>query len=445
VNDLRRLRTHAARVATAAMLVVLACYALCALALRVFVTHRLTSEADGRLRAALVHADDLSLRPSPVRSGASPSDNGDLDDAPVFEWYVPARGAVVPLTVGAPAMSWRDWNATPVTRAAGTTTFRFDAVPRGTGWIVAGQSVADIGRVESALVVPEVLFGLLLGAATFVGALLVALRASAPLELIRRRQAEFTADASHELRTPLSVVEAEVDLALRRRRAPEEYEAVLRRISGESRRLRRIVDDLLWLARADDAGELRRTGEAADVEAVVASCVHRFEAVATRDGVRLAYAVEGQGSATVGAPADLVDRLAGVLIDNACKYAGAGGTVSVVVRSFAGEVALRVDDSGPGIPADQRALVFDRFHRGAAGGPGSGLGLAIADSVVRMTGGSWAVGEAPLGGARMEVAWRSAPETGRSHGSDDRPVDVGTPRDDAGANGRSARARITST
>jgi signal transduction histidine kinase len=65
-----------------------------------------------------------------------------------------------------------------------------------------------------------------------------------------------------------------------------------------------------------------------------------------------------------------------------------------------------VDDSGPGIPVENRAAVFDRFHRGAEDLGGTGLGLAIADSVVRATGGSWSIRTAPLGGARMEVSWR---------------------------------------
>ncbi len=417
----RRLRIHAARVATVATLVVLGCYALCAFGLRVFVTHRLTAQADVRIEAALLRAGSLSLHPSPAQPAAPASDNGDLDDVPIFFWYVPDRGHVEPLTVGAPVLPTGRWSTTPVTRPVGTANFRFQAVRRGAGWVVAGQSIAEVQRVVSDLVLPEVLFGLLLALATFVGSLLVALRASAPLELIRRRQAEFTADASHELRTPLSVVEAEVDLALRRRRAPEEYEAVLRRIAGESRRLRRIVDDLLWLARADSGTAGIWDGQVADVEAVVASCVERFEAVATRNRVALAFSSEGQGSGMIQAPAELVDRLAGVLIDNACKYAGAGGTVSVVVQASPTRVVLRVDDSGPGIPADQRAAVFDRFHRAAPDGHGSGLGLAIADSVVRMTGGTWSVGDAPLGGARMEVSWRSAPD-GRSPTPDEQPV-----------------------
>ena len=74
-------------------------------------------------------------------------------------------------------------------------------------------------------------------------------------------------------------------------------------------------------------------------------------------------------------------------------------------------VSLTVEDSGPGIPAAQRHRLFDRFHRvtnheAAGQGGGAGLGLAIADSIVRLTGGHWRIGESPLGGALFEVSWR---------------------------------------
>ena len=85
------------------------------------------------------------------------------------------------------------------------------------------------------------------------------------------------------------------------------------------------------------------------------------------------------------------------------------GRVEVTVRDWGSRVDLRVDDSGPGIPEDQRDAVFDRFHRATDAVAGTGLGLAIADSVVRSTQGQWAIGVADLGGARMEISWRKVP------------------------------------
>lgn len=120
----------------------------------------------------------------------------------------------------------------------------------------------------------------------------------------------------------------------------------------------------------------------------------------------LDFHCKGDGPGVVEAPPEWIDRLAGVLIDNACKYAGPGGSVLVTVTVTGNRVTLCVDDSGPGIAPEERAAVFDRFHRATSEARGSGLGLAIADSVVRMSGGAWTVQTAPFGGAQMAVSWR---------------------------------------
>jgi signal transduction histidine kinase len=202
------------------------------------------------------------------------------------------------------------------------------------------------------------------------------------------------------------VIEAEVDLALDRPRDPDAYRDVLARVGHESTRLRSIVEDLLWLARADDEPVPADALTTTDAAAVVDTCVQRFGAVAATNNLTLTLERVGPGPFTVQASEALIDRLAGVLIDNACKFAGDGGRVEVSVRCAGNRVTLRVDDSGPGIPADQREAVFDRFHRANDAVLGTGLGLAIADSVIRSTQGSWDISAAELGGARMEASWR---------------------------------------
>ena len=136
----------------------------------------------------------------------------------------------------------------------------------------------------------------------------------------------------------------------------------------------------------------------------------RFAAVAEAKDIRLSAVSDGPGTILIGAPPALVDRLCGVLLDNACRYAGAGGSVRVLVSAKSHLASLAVEDSGPGIPVEQRPFLFDRFRRGTDGGEGAGLGLAIADAVVRSTGGKWRVADAPAGGARMEVLWRRLSE-----------------------------------
>ena len=353
-------RRHAVRVAAIATLIVMVGYVLAAVVLNLVVTNHLVGTTDSRLSDRLEDAGHQEISLSQGDSGGQPTD---VDDAPLFLWSISPAGVVTPLTSGAPGLPTKTWASGPVTLALGTSTFRFDALHKGSTTIVAGQSLASAAKVQSTLLVAELVFGVILAVAVFSGATVVGLRASAPSELVRRRQAEFTADASHELRTPISVIDAEVDLALNRPRDPEAYRDALERIREESARLRRIVEDLLWLARVDGQSDPSEVAEVTDVAQVAEACVQRFAALAASHGVTMTPQCVGGGPFVVQAQRDLVDRLVGVLIDNACKFAGQGGRVEVSVRGSGNRVDLHVEDSGPGIPEDQRDAVFDRFHR----------------------------------------------------------------------------------
>src|SRR5216683_1921473 len=143
--------------------------------------------------------------------------------------------------------------------------------------------------------------------------------------------------------------------------------------------------------------------EPVDLATLAQACADRFRAVGPA-----VTAETPDGAVLISAPPDRIDRLAGVLVDNACRYAGADGQVRIQVRAQGNWVSLTVEDSGPGIPEADRPRLFDRFHRATEHGGGAGLGLAIGDSIVRSTGGRWKIGESPLGGARVEVCWRRA-------------------------------------
>jgi signal transduction histidine kinase len=408
-------RTHAAKVAIAATVIVMACYVVAALVFNLVVIHRLTAQADLRLAERLADVGKLSIGAGTTAPTAH-SDQDD-DDAPIFVWRVGPQGSLTALTAGAPSFAPKTLSKGGSTVDIGSTPFRVQIVTHESETLVAGESIAQIDRVSSALITPELISGLALLVVMFIGSLIIGLRASAPLEVVRRRQAEFTADASHELRTPLSVIEAEVDLALTRSRSPDEYRSVLHRVAGEGRRLRRIVDDLLWLARVDDQGMTIAADARADVTEIAKACTVRFQAVAATSGVSLSFDDSASGPLWVHAEPEWVDRLIGVLIDNACKYSQDGGVATVRVYTASNRIVLQVDDDGLGILPDQRMLIMDRFHRANDERPGTGLGLAIADSVVRATEGAWLIADSPDGGARMQVSWRKAPSR-RTSGSD---------------------------
>jgi signal transduction histidine kinase len=408
----------AARVAAAATAVIAVLYVIAVIVFNVLFASHQTAQSDyylgTRLTAAAGNRALLSQSAAAVRSGA-PADDVDADSAPVFLWLVNAAGTVTAHSPGAPGLPAGLLAAHPphdglafTTGLGRTGAFRLKLARYGGSWLIAGQSRAGDAHTERLLLYAEVIAGPVLLLAMFFGSLVVGLRALAPVEQSRRRQLEFTADASHELRTPLSVIRAEADVALSSPRDAAQYRDALTRIQGESGRLRQLVDDMLWLARFDSRPP-PPGDEPVDLVTLAQACADRFRAV----GPAVA-ADTGAGPALISAPPDWIDRLAGVLMDNACRYAGPAGQVRIGVRTQGNRVSLIVEDSGPGIPEAERSRLFDRFHRVTehrpgpvpGAGPGAGLGLAIGDSIVRSTGGRWQVGDSPLGGALMTVSWK---------------------------------------
>jgi signal transduction histidine kinase len=401
----------AVKVAAVATAMLAVTYVAAVIVLNVLVGAHLTGQSDARLADRLSDArrdpSQLTQRTGDPSGGGDPDDL-DADSAPVYLWAASTSGTVTAHSPGAPslpALLFRDAAAREglaLTAGLGLrdAQFRLKMARDSSGWLVAGQSLAGDAHTRNLLQDVELIAGPSVLAAVFLASLVVGQRALAPVEQSRRRQLEFTADASHELRTPLAVIRAEADVALSAPRDPTGYRDALTRIQGETQRLRQLVDDMLWLARFDSRPP-PPGDEPVDLATLAQACADRFRSVGP--------AVTANAPDTpvlISAPPEWIDRLAGVLVDNACRYAGPGGQVRIQVLAQGSRASLVVEDSGPGISEAERSRLFDRFHRATEHGSGTGLGLAIGDSIVRSTGGRWQVGDSALGGALMSVSWR---------------------------------------
>jgi heavy metal sensor kinase len=197
------------------------------------------------------------------------------------------------------------------------------------------------------------------------------------------RQKRFVADASHELRTPLAILCGETEVALAKEdRSQAEYRETLQILADESKRLKRIVEDLFTLARAD-AGQYPLSCTDFYLDELAAECVKNVRTLAAAK--RIAIACEPSGEAPVHADEALVRRMLLNLLDNAIKYTPAGGSVSLRVEHRDNAYDLSVTDTGPGIPADLHSRIFERFFRvdkarsrKEEDGGGAGLGLSIS-------------------------------------------------------------------
>jgi signal transduction histidine kinase len=397
-----------ARVALNATALVAAVYLVVAVAVVAYVTGSLTTQVDARLMRTLDHFATGDLPgPGPIRS----PDEGPLGPTRAF-WLISADGTVITDQPDLP-LPIEDVNVTePTTVSIEGVEIRLAGGTRGVDHLIVGESLDGVNDARITVIIGELLIAPILLLVVFVGSVLIGRRVATPIERARQRQLDFTADASHELRTPLSVIEANASLALAADREAAWYRRSFEKVDHEAKRMHHLLDDLLWLARFD-AMQRPAHPEPVDLGVLAEQTADRFAPVAEAKALSLDVRADPAG-AIVAAPPEWLDRLLGVLIDNACKYSPDGGRVSVTVAKEGGRVVLAVDDSGPGIPEDERDRIFDRFHRGSEGAHGAGLGLSIADAIVRATGGRWHVSTSPLGGARMSVSWpRGGPGPGR--------------------------------
>ncbi|ATE65296.1 sensor histidine kinase [Rhizorhabdus dicambivorans] len=233
-------------------------------------------------------------------------------------------------------------------------------------------------------------------------------KASAELRKIVQLKEQFVSSVNHELRTPLTSISGALTLLTSGAvELPETAAPLIEIAARNAKRLKRLVDDLLDLDRID-GGKLKYVIEETDLCALLLDVVEQTSPFAAEAGVRL----------TLDAPRRPVlamtdgDRLFQVvanLISNAAKFSPAGSTVQVILLPASAGARIRVVDEGPGIPAEFRPRLFDRFSQsphteGLSNMPGTGLGLAISRSIVEQLGGKLDLDETYFTGAAFEIS-----------------------------------------
>ena len=220
------------------------------------------------------------------------------------------------------------------------------------------------------------------------------------LETSSERMREFVSDASHELKSPIASIRAELEVSLLHPEATE-MPAALMAALDEAGRMQRIVEDLLTLAKIDEK-VIHPKFENVDIDEIVAAEARRIRLQQGK-----AIDASNVGAARIVADSDQIFRVVRNLLENAARHAKS--KVSVSLRVVDSMVELRICDDGPGIPAEMKDKIFERFHRvdedRSRNSGGSGLGLAIVASLVKLHNGTVGVSAEPsrLGGAEFIV------------------------------------------
>ncbi|MET0963103.1 MAG: ATP-binding protein [Noviherbaspirillum sp.] len=231
----------------------------------------------------------------------------------------------------------------------------------------------------------------------------------ARLKLAFDSQRAFVADAAHELRSPLTALRLQLQLMAR---APDENarRAAAAQLEQGVERATRMIEQLLTAARTAP-GETGPAMQPLDLAELTRQAVaDAWPQAAAR---RIELALDAQAPSTLVADADALRILMRNLLDNAIRYTPQGGQVTMSIRHTQDGLLLAVDDSGPGIPAQDRERAFQRFYRGqreAGDGTGSGLGLAIVANIAARHGAAVELLDSALGGLRVELRFPASSE-----------------------------------
>ncbi len=213
---------------------------------------------------------------------------------------------------------------------------------------------------------------------------------------------QFSADASHELQTPLTTLRGELEVALRSARTPAEYQETLKSALEEIERISSLVEGLLMLARAE-SGALRMDHRPVELAGLTEEIYWRLKARADERSVELL--MDTHGPVIVFGDRDRLRRLLLNLAENAIKYTGEGGRVSLSLSQEGNRAGIEISDTGRGIPEEEMERIFQPFYRSAdvLSESGYGLGLSIARSIAMAHGGEISVSSVPGRGSTFRV------------------------------------------
>jgi signal transduction histidine kinase len=204
------------------------------------------------------------------------------------------------------------------------------------------------------------------------------------LELVDENRRKLLADISHEFRTPLTVIRGESEIALRGKvKTKAEYQETLERIVEQTDQATRLVDDLLFIARAD-AGEPRLKIRLISVSEILVAVCSDFSARAEQNGITIEHTL-GDEKAMVMGDSGRLRQVFSILVDNALRYSKQNGTVSVGLTLDNKDIVVMVRDTGIGLTEDEARQAFQRFFRGGKAqshARGTGLGLPVAKAIV---------------------------------------------------------------
>lgn len=198
-------------------------------------------------------------------------------------------------------------------------------------------------------------------------------------------QRQFIADAAHQLRTPLSVLDMQIQVARRCETPDAKLAATLECMQRSSRRMADLTAKLLLLAQAESASS-HSYRDKVDVANIMSDMLADMLVIAQRRDIHLS--ADLAANAHVAGNASLLSALMTNLVDNALRYTQCGGDVAASCRREGDDVVMRVADNGPGIPAEARSRMFQRFFRGETDAEGTGLGMAIVREIAHSHGGT---------------------------------------------------------